>query len=139
MAAGPLNTPNPHPHCHPTTLPRFGVFKGPAATLNDLQMAQMGYLCDCMIKSYPKKFGREIPENLGRPNKHGSEEKKTKYGRQQRHLRSNFETTTFLFCSTPLSLRIGNDQLFFTIHNRLSQGCFFSIFSANLSRNLPKF
>ena len=47
-----------------------GVFRGSAATLNDFQMAQMGSRCDCMIKSYPKKCGREIPENLGRPNLH---------------------------------------------------------------------
>ena len=44
-----------------------GVFRGSAATLNDFQMAQMGSRCDCMIKSYPKKIGREIPENLRRP------------------------------------------------------------------------
>ena len=42
--------------------------RGSAATLNDFQMAQMGSRCDCMIKSYPKKFGRKIAENLGRPN-----------------------------------------------------------------------
>ena len=43
------------------------VFRGPAATLNDLQMAQMGSRCDCMIKLYTKNSGREIPKNLGRP------------------------------------------------------------------------
>ena len=45
----------------------FWVLRGPAATLNNLQMAQMGSRCDCMMKLYTKKSGSEIPENLGRP------------------------------------------------------------------------
>ena len=60
VAAEPLNTPDPHPHCHPTHCWEYLGFRGLAATLNDFQMAQMGSRCDCMIKSHPKKFGREI-------------------------------------------------------------------------------
>ena len=67
VAAEPLNTPDSHPHCHPTHCWEYQGFRGLAATLNDFQMAQMGSHCNCMIKSYPKNFGREIPKNLGRP------------------------------------------------------------------------